>query len=313
MRTEDNNIKDFIVSRKRKVVKRVCCKLLLNNSNRQTPHMLNQEITKEFITKISESGNDPYSVLVLICQENSVSLLNYIKNNYSLKEFSKGLIIACTFGSTEVATQLITDGIDIHLNEDEALHIAVRRGYINIVHLLISYGANVNANNNEPLTIAFQKSNFEMIKLLIKHGANERPLDDFSILSSFIEACRQGNKRFIRFLLQKYNISYFTLERGIEETIKHSSPKRLSTIQFLILLGANINKSITENLKLTLKQRDFHLAKYLIKKNSETALPPSNPLDDIYPNPFVTALISKDYKTIDFLKKNGFSGTHELW
>lgn len=66
-------------------------------------------------------------------------------------QLNSNLITATDDGDLQRVKDLVELGANIHADDDAALRIASRNGYLPIVQYLVGRGADVNAENNEAL------------------------------------------------------------------------------------------------------------------------------------------------------------------
>ena len=78
----------------------------------------------------------------------------------------------------EVLSILLSNGVDVHRDNDFALRWACSRGRISVAQVLISNGADVNAGKNDALYQAAKNGHLRVVELLIRQGANPREAKD---------------------------------------------------------------------------------------------------------------------------------------
>jgi hypothetical protein len=84
----------------------------------------------------------------------------------------KLLIAFAENGHLDAVKILLTNGANIHYQNDSALIKSVSNGKFYVVEFLLKKGANIHVNNDEVLKISVQMKHVPMIKLLLKKGAN---------------------------------------------------------------------------------------------------------------------------------------------
>jgi hypothetical protein len=67
---------------------------------------------------------------------------------------------------------MIKQGVNIHADDDFALHYAARIGYLELVKFLVEQGANIHADNDLALRWAAEKGHLDIVKFLVEQGAN---------------------------------------------------------------------------------------------------------------------------------------------
>jgi hypothetical protein len=89
---------------------------------------------------------------------------------------------AVLYNCSNVVTFLLDHGADVHINHDDALIDASRRGYFEITKILLEHGANVHANNEKVLAQCCssfdRQSAHAIINLLIAAGARLENIHD---------------------------------------------------------------------------------------------------------------------------------------
>ena len=122
---------------------------------------------------------------------------------YSRTALHSPLVHIRTEPEERVVRCLIETGVDIEAedrNQETALNLAVRRGYLTTVRLLLLQGANTEVHGRmgeTPLSCAGRYADKSMIKLLLDHGANieaqdgtgNTPLHD-AVISGQVEMVR---------------------------------------------------------------------------------------------------------------------------
>ena len=108
-------------------------------------------------------------------------------NNISQNIINEALWISCARNYLDITKYLISEGADIHANDDYALYVACFDGNILIVQYLISIGSNVNAyssqrNTRNPFITACAYDKVEVVKYLLTVGANIHMDDDDALL-----------------------------------------------------------------------------------------------------------------------------------
>lgn len=95
-----------------------------------------------------------------------------IKNgiNVSINQ-EEALRFAGTFNYIKIAKLLIKGGANLHICDDNPLRFAVVNGQIELVKLLIKYGADIHACNDQALQWAVIGEHLEVVKLLLEKGA----------------------------------------------------------------------------------------------------------------------------------------------
>src|SRR5436189_17980 len=105
------------------------------------------------------------------------TMMNLIKgdanDDYALQ-------VASRKGYLEVVKYLISVGGNVHAEDDEALRFASTHGHVEVVRELIKAGGDVNAKDDEALVFACTNGYLDVVKELIKGGADVYARDDYA-------------------------------------------------------------------------------------------------------------------------------------
>ncbi|XP_013411085.1 ankyrin repeat domain-containing protein 17 [Lingula anatina] len=116
------------------------------------------------------------------------------------------IVIAATYGYTEIASLLLNANCEVNGYEFPPLHEAVRNNYLSIVKLLIERGADVNAIDHGGYTplhhAACNKNRSEVIKMLKDSGANINAYDGQLRSTPLALAIRCGRHDNIKALIE---------------------------------------------------------------------------------------------------------------
>lgn len=102
-------------------------------------------------------------------------------DNFAIKNVVYRKPIPCEFNfdgknvfglESELISLLITNGANIHVDDDYPLCRAATTNKWHIVMMLLEYGANIHARNDYILTEAAARLDEEIIRFLINHGSN---------------------------------------------------------------------------------------------------------------------------------------------
>lgn len=110
---------------------------------------------------------------------------------------TKGFENACASGKLDIAEILIQTSIDISSN-GKNLRFATRYGHIDIVKLLLDNGVDVNVNDGEALWWAAKTGNEDIVRLLLAH----KPLT--GIQSAYYTARSEGYYRIANLILSRF-------------------------------------------------------------------------------------------------------------
>ena len=116
-----------------------------------------------------------------------------IKQNEALRH-------AAWNGYTEIVKMLIDAGADIHTKNEDPLYYASQNGHTEIVKMLLDKGADVNIReNSSALRVAILKNHLEIVKMLLDKGADIHYGHDWALLIAIINK----RSRMVKMLLDK--------------------------------------------------------------------------------------------------------------
>jgi ankyrin repeat protein len=148
--------------------------------------------------------NEPFDEyqLQLIKLVNSEILIKYFfKGRADDLEINKNnlFIEYCTRNQVEAVTFLLDNGVNIHVDNDEALRRSVFYKNFEVVKLLIEKGANIHAGDDDALRRSAINGDIKIIKLLLDNEANIHVDNDSSLLWS----ASGGHFEVVKLLLEK--------------------------------------------------------------------------------------------------------------
>lgn len=82
------------------------------------------------------------------------------------------LVAAVQSRNEKDVIQLLLQGANVHVCDDQPLRTAIRHGYVNIVKILVSAGSDAHVRCDYPLRLAIAIDNHEIAWFLIQNGAN---------------------------------------------------------------------------------------------------------------------------------------------
>jgi serine/threonine-protein phosphatase 6 regulatory ankyrin repeat subunit B len=165
------------------------------------------------------------------------------------------IIIACENGCTEKVIQLLKQGIDVNMTDEDdgwsLLMIVSRSGYPELAKVLLEHGADVKLKNTmglSALMFATQNGQTETIKVLCSHGAN------INELYTYNNMCYSGYRSEVTgMVLNIRNHAKFI--NGHTETFKPLlKPGADIQLQEKPLLFLAVETGYTETVELLLKQ-----------------------------------------------------------
>ncbi|KAI9737564.1 MAG: hypothetical protein M1834_009719 [Cirrosporium novae-zelandiae] len=192
------------------------------------------------------------------------------------------LTTAAETGNIALVKFLIQAGADINISEHghTPLQAAVQKENVTLVRILLDLGADVNiyrtGNKSIILEEAFKTGNNDLVKLLLDTGAN---IDDATKLHAMIKC--DNFEYLTEFLEAGMDINSSTLEicgvTPLQTAIRYG---RKETVEFLLIMGANINTPATKYYGLTAFQAavsrepiDINLVKMLLEAGADVNAP----------------------------------------
>lgn len=155
-------------------------------------------------------------------------------------------------GQSRIVSCLVDAGADIHEGDESALSTAIIFGELEIIKLLVDAGADVNAGIK--LVEAVNGGRLDIVQYLVQKGADVRYLNDFSLRS----AVEHGHREIIEFLVQ----SGSGLNEGL---LAAAGSGKNDLIDYLIELGAELEKCEVEAVMEAANRRELDSLKYLIE------------------------------------------------
>ena len=101
-----------------------------------------------------------------------------------LSLINKRFIGAARNNQLDELKKLLSQGADIHADDDATLRTAAFNGHLEVVKFLITQGANIHANDDEPLRWAAKYGCLEIVKFLAINGANIHANNDEALKNS---------------------------------------------------------------------------------------------------------------------------------
>ena len=98
-----------------------------------------------------------------------------------------------------VLKELVAEGADIHVNNDEVLIWASYNGHLEIVKFLVESGADIHADRDASLKWASKEGHLEVVKFLVESGADIHAENDEALRY----ASKEGHFKVVKFLESK--------------------------------------------------------------------------------------------------------------
>lgn len=213
------------------------------------------------------SGNDKYSKnglylkSVKLPTENENFKIRYDDN--SKKYYANMIILGKQLDLSDISTikKLISEGANIHVNDDYFLRWTCQKGYLPIVKLLVELGANMNACDGLPLINSCEYGHLEIIKYLVENGAdlgtdNLNENDD----SALDLCCMNGHLEIIKYLAENGMDIHVDDDGAL---FMACSFKHLNIVKYLVENGADINNRY--QLESICSCADLNTIKYLVE------------------------------------------------
>lgn len=115
-----------------------------NNTNKYALNKLGTAVINGDLKRIKELMKDGYDIhynneepLLLAILNGRLPVVKFlIENNANINETL--LVTAVLFNYFDIVKHLVEQGVDIHMNDDEALKVACRKNYKNIIDYITS-------------------------------------------------------------------------------------------------------------------------------------------------------------------------------
>ena len=112
--------------------------------------------------------------------------------------------VAAENGENALLTYMLSQGYNIHANNDLALRCASENGKLETVKLLLNKGAFVNALNSAALRWAAYYGETEVVDFLIKSGADLHACADSALCNAIV----RNNYKTVQCILSHCNTTY---------------------------------------------------------------------------------------------------------
>ncbi len=201
-----------------------------------------------------------------------ILIKNHVDVNYQASPYGTPLMLASKNGNAKIVSLLVKNGADVNTKiaptGTTALMLASREGNIEAAKILIEKGAKVDAKNVNgftALSYSIKNQKYTTAELLINSGANIQAIDNATTVP-FLEACADGNKDFLNFMIKKgVNIKTSAYEKVplLIWTVKN---KYDSAAEVLIEHGANIVIEDAQGktaLDYAIKNNDTNMVQYI--------------------------------------------------
>lgn len=165
------------------------------------------ETVKLLLESKTSLHNTEEESFVLACTRGHLSIVNlllkYRPDIIHNLDSAYVFLTTCSKGYLEIVKIIVENGVDIHLDDDEALVRASTHGHTDIVKYLLEN--NVSNKRNKSLIYASDNGHVEVVKLLIEYGADIHAENDMALRWAFKE--------------DRYAVIEFLLERGADISV----------------------------------------------------------------------------------------------
>lgn len=116
------------------------------------------------------NNQNPLIPLIYIGGPTDAHIYHMIQNNYQSQNYYDIMLEAASKGDIVCINWLISQNINIHYQQEEALKIACLNNHVEIVKLLLLHGANPTINKCDILLKCIQLAHNKIIKLILIYG-----------------------------------------------------------------------------------------------------------------------------------------------
>jgi hypothetical protein len=95
-------------------------------------------------------------------------------NEYALRRFADN-------GHIDVVKFLVENGANIHADDDEALRLSASIGHIDVVKFLVENGADIHAIDDWALQLSAENGHIDVVKFLLENGADIHARNDYAL------------------------------------------------------------------------------------------------------------------------------------
>lgn len=179
--------------------------------------------------------------LLIKIKKDHFNVSDYVIKNYLTRY--KIFLQCIENNDISAVSYLLTNGLDVHYNEDEALIKSAKLGYFEMIILLIDNGACVNPRGNHYiLSNSAKLGRLDIVRYLVEHGAYVHSSDDCALH----ESANNGHFDIVRYLVENgADIHSFN-----EYALRHSSANgHLEIVKYLIEHGAVVHDSIQGSIR----------------------------------------------------------------
>ncbi len=165
-------------------------------------------------------------------------------------------------GSVKGVSMMLSEGADIHADNDFALRWASEKGHLEVVKYLTERGANVHAQNDAALLWASRYGHLELVKYLMEHGANVHAFDDWALRW----ASKEEHLEVVKYLTERGADIHADNDEALRDASKNG---HLELVKYLTERGANIHADNDYALRWSSQRGHLEVVKYLVKNGAD--------------------------------------------
>ena len=181
-----------------------------------------------YLSKFMENlkKNDSYEYNLYGHDENSIDI-EFVHNYDSILKIVKKIDITaieyvCFRGCVEMIDYLFEKGVDINVNEGNALIISILYDNYECFERLVELGADVRTQNDLPIQLAFEKNKTELFYKLIEKGCKLKDTDVYFFpLKTRIVYCDNSNRNHFFKPSDKCPLFYMAVRKGYSELVDY--------------------------------------------------------------------------------------------
>ena len=146
----------------------------------------------------------------------------------------KRLWWACERGYIRIVMFIVSNGVDIHTKDENALILASKHGHLEVVKYLAEQGADIHAWKERAIRRAVASGHLEVIEYLVAQGADLRAEDEEAIRL----AAAEGHLEVVKYLVAQGADLHAENEDAVRLA---ASNGHLEVVEYLVAQGANIH------------------------------------------------------------------------
>lgn len=149
-----------------------------------------------------------------------------------MSDLDQRLITAAETGDIAGVQAALLAGVDV-VADTSAIRVAATKGRLAVVKLLVSAGANVHVDNDDPLHLAAGNNHMAVVQYLLSAGADIHSANDYALRV----AAGRGYLEMVRYLLE----SGASVDAGNNHALRRASERgHFSVVALLISAGAGV-------------------------------------------------------------------------